>query len=190
MTFASTPDATNLKNERVRMKFWMSIIVCATLATAAGCVPEPEPTTFVMENAGDEEIYGGGGWLSVEADGNPVWLSRPQCFQECGQPPSGCPDVISYPSVTRIAPGESFESTWDGVYYEQPDGKNCYKERRRKAEFTAQFCFGHDYEEHEEYEGDRDAGPENVIYGAYVEDAECESVSFERGEFVEFLANE
>jgi hypothetical protein len=164
----------------------------ATMLTA--CVGEPEPTTFAFVNDGDAEIYHDlqPGWLSLEVDGEPASLNRPSCMKKCGSLKGAfvCSLIDYYPTVIELKPGEETVVEWDGVYFEIDEDRDCYRERRRPAEFQAKFCYGYDYDDidGDDVGGDGPEVSNNRIGGAQIGEPVCEVQAFERGGTVELLA--
>ena len=159
------------------------------MLTLTGCVTEPESTTFVLTNDGDSDIFHDANprWMSLEVDGRPASFFEPGCMARCGalSGPIMCALAAEYPTVMRVRPGEQSITQWDGTYYEVPEGRDCFRERKADAEFSVSFCYSHEYEAIDGELGDVSG---DSIGGAMVKDPVCEKQSFVRGEEVELLA--
>ena len=162
---------------------WMLMMVVAMSA----CTSEPDPTLLVLSNEGDRDLYYDNDlrWLTLQADGEDISIWEPLCMKRCGALGLGgdvCALGAIYPSVVRMGPGDAKDFNWDGTYYEFNGDRTCYKERRRRADFTATFCYGDSFEQ---WEGESPEEDENqTVWGATVKDPTCEIVPFERGSTV------
>ena len=168
----------------------MKIVVCLlVMFSVAACVGEPAPTTFVLINDGDADIYRNASrWLSLEADGHPASLTAPGCMARCGLAtgPIACATAAEYPTTKRLQPGDEEEVEWDGVYFVVREGESCYRERRAAKSLEAVFCYGHEIESIDG--APLTPGEEDMIPGTMLSDETCEMVEFESGGVVELRA--
>lgn len=82
-----------------------------------------------------------------------------------------------------MQPGDEFEMTWDGTYYEIDDERGCYVERTRDADFELQFCYGHEIDG-----GFEEESNDGFHEGATITDEVRETQAFDRGGVTELLA--
>lgn len=165
-----------------------TMVVLLAMFSLTACITEPAPTTFVLRNDGDTDIYHNvSRWLSLEVDGRPAFLNEPGCMARCGAFPQqiACAAVAEYPTTRRLGVGEEEEVEWDGTYYEVRPGESCFRERRAAKRLEAVFCYGHEVEAIDGAPRER-IGAE--LPGTTVTDEVCESAAFERGGTVELLA--
>ncbi len=162
------------------MKTVQCLMLVLISVVVSACGAEPESTTFVLVNDGEADIFRNQSrWLTLQVDGTPASLTEPGCMMACGaiSQPIACALAAEYPTVVRIQPGGESELEWDGTYYELPEGKNCFRERTRTAEFSAEFCYGAEYETF----GEEPMDQGDTIGGATVKAPVCEQLTFERG---------
>jgi hypothetical protein len=170
------------------MKYFAFVVF---LVVTTGCGYSGEETVFVLENTGDRDLYRqdvsastDDAWITFEADGEPMALSG-SCRTICG--PGGTATIeecaARRPQTALLAPGGTDEVAWNGTYWVLDADRQCWKERTRKADFTAEFCYA-DNPGVSEGSPATDPDGDGVYLDATLEDTICETVAFERGEEV------
>ena len=163
-------------------------LVMFSLSLLAACGPVDHPeTTFTLENGTDQKLYVQDyEWFRLIADGEMVSSTDTLCLPRCGDLFGGqvaCAARLA--TVVELEPGESVERTWDGVYYEVDEARECYHERGRGKDLEVEYCWGEDFNR----DGllDDDDGTDGVYEGGWIEDPTCEREAFERGEDVQLV---